>query len=94
MISRRRLLQASLALPLIAAERAPPGVDWNAWFRGWLPRDFGMIGYYAKDNAALLASGEPVDIVFMGDFDHRRLARQKAGLLQARTHRSRYRWAD
>jgi lysophospholipase L1-like esterase len=67
MISRRRLLQASLALPLVAAERAPPGVDWNAWFRSWLVRDFGMIGYYAKDNAALRASGEPVDIVFMGD---------------------------
>ena len=67
MIGRRRLLQAVLALPLIAAERAPAGVDWNAWFKGWLLRDFGMIGYYAKDNAALIASGRPVDIVFMGD---------------------------
>lgn len=67
MISRRRIVQATLGLPLIAAERAPPGVDWNAWFRGWLLRDFGMVGYYAKDNAALLASGRPVDIVFMGD---------------------------
>lgn len=67
MIGRRRLLQAGLALPLIAAERAPAGVDWNAWFRGWLLKDFGMIGYYAKDNAALLGSHEPVDVVFMGD---------------------------
>ena len=67
MIDRRRLLQSALALPLIAAKRAPPGVDWNAWFRGWLLRDFGMIDYYSEDNAALLASREPVDIVFIRD---------------------------
>jgi lysophospholipase L1-like esterase len=67
MIDRRRLLQSALVLPLIAAKRAPPGVDWNQWFHGWLLRDFGMTGYYADDNAALLASREPVDIVFMGD---------------------------
>jgi lysophospholipase L1-like esterase len=67
MIGRRHLLQAALALPLLAAKRAPPGVDWNAWFKDWMLRDFGMIGYYAGDNATLLASREPVDIVFMGD---------------------------
>nr|NUR37966.1 GDSL family lipase [Sphingomonas sp.] len=67
MIDRRYLLQAALALPLIAAKRAPPGVDWNAWFKDWMLRDFGMIGYYADDNAKLLASRAPVDIVFMGD---------------------------
>lgn len=67
MIDRRRLLQAALALPLVAAKRAPPGGDWNQWFRGWLLRDFGMIDYYRDDNAALLASREPVDIIFMGD---------------------------
>ncbi|HEX8839638.1 MAG TPA: GDSL-type esterase/lipase family protein [Sphingomicrobium sp.] len=67
MIDRRYLLQAALALPLIAAKRAPPGVDWNAWFKDWMLRDFGMIGYYADDNAKLLASKAPVDIVFMGD---------------------------
>jgi lysophospholipase L1-like esterase len=67
MISRRRLLQLGLALPLLAAQRPPPGVDWNKWFQGWLLRDFGMIGYYAEDNAKLLASHEPVDIVFIGD---------------------------
>lgn len=67
MINRRRMLQSALALPLLAAKRAPPGVDWNQWFHGWLLKDFGMIGYYADDNAALLASREPVDIVFLGD---------------------------
>jgi lysophospholipase L1-like esterase len=67
MIDRRRLLQSALALPLIAAKRAPPGVDWNKWFQGWLLRDFGMIDYYRDDNAALVQSREPVDIVFMGD---------------------------
>lgn len=67
MIDRRYLLKAALASPLIAAKRAPAGVDWNAWFQGWLLRDYGMIGYYADDNAQLLASRSPVDIVFLGD---------------------------
>jgi lysophospholipase L1-like esterase len=65
--SRRRLLQSALALPLLAARRPPPGVDWNKWFQDWLKRDFGMVGYYAEDNAKLLASRAPVDVVFMGD---------------------------
>lgn len=66
-IERRRFLQSALALPLIAAQRPPAGVDWSKWFHGWFERDFGMIGYYAEDNHKLLASREPVDIVFMGD---------------------------
>jgi lysophospholipase L1-like esterase len=67
MIDRRRLFQSLLALPLVAAKRAPPGVDWNKWFHDWFGRDFGMLDYYRDDNAALLASRQPVDIVFMGD---------------------------
>jgi lysophospholipase L1-like esterase len=67
MIDRRRLIQSLGALPLIAAKRAPPGVDWNQWFHSWFGRDFGMIDYYAEDNAQLLASRQPVDIVFLGD---------------------------
>ena len=66
-VARRRFLQSALALPLIAAQRAPAGVDWNRWFQGWLLRDFGMTGYYAEDNAKLIASREPVDVVFLGD---------------------------
>src|SRR5947209_18317282 len=50
-----------------AKEKMPPGADWTTWFRGWFGRDFGMVGYYADDNAKLLASKEPVDIVFIGD---------------------------
>jgi lysophospholipase L1-like esterase len=67
LFERRRFLQSALALPLLAAQRPPPGVDWNKWFHDWLARDFGMVGYYAEDNAKLLASGVPVDVVFMGD---------------------------
>ncbi len=67
MINRRRLIQSALAIPLIAAKRAPPGVDWNQWFHSWFARDFGMIDYYRDDNEALLATHEPVDIVFLGD---------------------------
>ena len=71
---RRDLFRAALAAPAMLAstvtwakEKMPPGADWNSWFRGWFGRDFGMIGYYADDNARLLASKLPVDIVFMGD---------------------------
>ena len=71
---RRDLIRGALATPLMLASGTAfakqqfkgPG-DWNAWFRDWLLRDFGMLGYYADDNAKLLASREPVDIVFLGD---------------------------
>jgi lysophospholipase L1-like esterase len=66
-LARRRFLQSALALPLLAAQRPPPGVDWNKWFHDWFGRDFGMTSYYAEDNAKLLASHEPVDLVFLGD---------------------------
>jgi hypothetical protein len=71
---RRDLIRAALAAPLMlvpgvasAKQKVPPGEDWSTWFHGWFGRDFGMVGYYADDNAALLASKEPVDVVFMGD---------------------------
>src|SRR3954452_12085225 len=66
-LARRRFLQSALALPLVAAQRPPPGVDWNKWFQGWLLKDFGMTSYYAEDNAKLLASREPGDVVFLRD---------------------------
>jgi lysophospholipase L1-like esterase len=66
-VDRRRFIQSALALPLLAAQRPPPGVDWNTWFQDWLKRDFGMVGYYAEDNAKLRASKAAVDVVFMGD---------------------------
>lgn len=73
-LDRRTLISAALAAPLLFASRAasakqkvPPGVDWGKWFHDWFGRDFGMVGYYAEDNAALLASKAPVDLVFMGD---------------------------
>jgi lysophospholipase L1-like esterase len=53
--------------PALAKKRPPPGADWGKWFHDWFARDFGMIGYYADDNAELLASKAPVDVVFMGD---------------------------
>jgi lysophospholipase L1-like esterase len=71
---RRNLIRAALAAPLMltsvasrAKQKMPAGADWNTWFHGWFGRDFGMVGYYADDNAALLASHAPVDVVFMGD---------------------------
>ena len=71
---RRDLFRALVAVPAmlasaaaVAKQKIPPGADWNTWFRGWFGRDFGMVGYYADDNAKLLASRSPVDVVFMGD---------------------------
>ena len=71
---RRDLIRAAFALPMMfasdtswAKQKIPPGADWNTWFHGWFGRDFGMTGYYADDNAALLASKVKVEVVFMGD---------------------------
>ena len=71
---RRELFRAAIAVPAMlgsaaawAKQKIPPGAEWNTWFHGWFARDFGMVGYYADDNAALLASHQPVDVVFMGD---------------------------
>ena len=73
-LDRRDLFRAALAVPALVAsgaawakQKIPPGADWNSWFHGWFARDFGMVGYYADDNAALLASHAPVDVIFMGD---------------------------
>ncbi len=71
---RRDIIRCALAAPLalaaapaLAKAKPPPGADWGKWFHDWFGRDFGMVGYYAEDNAALLASKAPVDVVFMGD---------------------------
>ena len=71
---RRDLLRGLIALPFLLSSGAglakkspPPGSDFGEWFRGWWTHDYGMLGYYADDNAALIASKAPVDIVFMGD---------------------------
>jgi len=70
---RRRFLGGALVAPLMLAaapalaKQSFKGGDWSQWFHDWFGRDFGMIGYYAEDNAKLRASREPVDIVFMGD---------------------------
>lgn len=73
-LERRELIGGAFAAPLllvsnaaVAKQKMPPGGDWNSWFHDWFGRDFGMIGYYADDNAALLSSKAPVRVVFMGD---------------------------
>ncbi|HEX3423110.1 MAG TPA: GDSL-type esterase/lipase family protein [Sphingomicrobium sp.] len=72
-LDRRALLAASIAAPWMFASKAsakakpPAGVDWGAWFHSWFEKDFGMVGYYADENAELLASKIAVDVIFMGD---------------------------
>ena len=43
------------------------GTEWEAWKLHMLTRDFGQLCRYAAQNAALMASGETVRVVFMGD---------------------------
>jgi len=72
-LDRRALLVASIAAPLMAGAKAsakakpPPGTDWGNWFHSWFEKDFGMVGYYADENAELIANKTPVGVVFMGD---------------------------
>ena len=72
-LDRRGLIAASIAAPLMLGAKAsakakpPPGADWGSWFHGWLEKDFAMVGYYSDENAELLATKTPVDVVFMGD---------------------------
>lgn len=73
-LDRRDLIRLAIAAPLVGAssfasakQKLPPGTDWGNWFHAWFARDFGMVGYYSDDNAALIASKAPVDVVFMGD---------------------------
>ena len=73
-LDRRDLIRLAIAAPLVGAssfasakQKLPPGTDWGNWFHAWFARDFGMVGYYSDDNAALVASKAPVDVVFMGD---------------------------
>jgi lysophospholipase L1-like esterase len=72
--NRRALIKGALAAPLFlgsasaAAKQAFSGKgDWTQWVHVWMLKEFGMIGYYADDNAKLLASRAPVDVVFLGD---------------------------
>jgi lysophospholipase L1-like esterase len=72
-LDRRGLLATSIAAPLMFGAKAsakakpPPGTDWGIWFHSWFEKDFGMVGYYADENAQVLATKAPVDVVFMGD---------------------------
>jgi lysophospholipase L1-like esterase len=72
-LDRRGLLAASIAAPLMFGAKAtakakpPPGADWGSWFHSWFEKDFGMVGYYADENAEVLANKARVDVVFMGD---------------------------
>lgn len=59
-LNRRQAMQASLVAPL--ALTAAPALAFDT-----PPMDWPQLGRYHADNARLLQSGAPVDIVFMGD---------------------------
>ncbi|WP_294329368.1 GDSL-type esterase/lipase family protein [uncultured Sphingomonas sp.] len=64
-VRRRSLLAGALALPLVA--RAQTQESYEQRKDRLLHEDFPELSRYAADNARILASGEKVNIVFMGD---------------------------
>lgn len=64
-LRRRSLLAGALALPLVA--RAQTQETYQQRKERLLHEDFPELSRYAADNARILASGEKVNIVFMGD---------------------------
>ncbi|MBO9712247.1 GDSL-type esterase/lipase family protein [Sphingomonas sp.] len=68
--ARRSLLIAGLAAPLAAAAQTVPAPKEETWEEKWnrmLREDWPGLGRYAEANEALIASGQKVDVVFMGD---------------------------
>jgi lysophospholipase L1-like esterase len=62
-LSRRALFGAAALAPLAVASPARAETAHERQMR----EDFPWLGRYAADNAALIASGKPVGVVFMGD---------------------------
>lgn len=56
-----------VADPCPAHPQPANGAEWEAWKLHMLTRDFGQLCRYAAQNAALIASGAKVRVVFMGD---------------------------
>jgi lysophospholipase L1-like esterase len=65
--TRRSLFGAAALLPLAAATPAFADAASDAAHDKQMREDFPWLGRYAADNAALIASGKPVGLVFMGD---------------------------
>ena len=66
-IARRALLAAGALLPAAAWAQTAPEETWEQKWQRMLREDWPGLGRYADANKALIASGQKVDIVFMGD---------------------------
>jgi lysophospholipase L1-like esterase len=70
-IARRALLAAGMMLPVAAwaqsQTQTAPEETWEQKWQRMLREDWPGLGRYAEANKALIASGQKVDIVFMGD---------------------------
>jgi lysophospholipase L1-like esterase len=64
-VRRRSLLAGALALPFVA--RAQTQETWEQRKARELQQDFAQFSHYGADNARILAAGEKVNIVFLGD---------------------------
>jgi hypothetical protein len=56
-----------VADPCVDHPKPTDGQGWQMWNLHMLTRDFGQLCRYAKQNAALADSRQPVRVVFMGD---------------------------
>jgi lysophospholipase L1-like esterase len=66
-IDRRSLIVAGMLLPVAAYAQTAPEETWEQKWNRMLREDWPGLGRYADANAKLIASGQKVDIVFMGD---------------------------
>lgn len=66
-VRRRSLLAGALALPFVARAQAQTQETWEQRKERLLHEDFPELSRYAADNARILAAGEKVNIVFLGD---------------------------
>ncbi|MEP9360262.1 GDSL-type esterase/lipase family protein [Sphingomonas sp. KR3-1] len=65
-IVRRRFLAGTLLLP-VAVQADQAQESWEDKHQRQLKEDWPWLGRYAADNRKLIAAGQKVDIVFMGD---------------------------
>lgn len=65
--SRRSLLAGLAALPALGLAARALAETWEEKWNREIKEDFSMQGRYRADNARILAAGEKVDIVFLGD---------------------------
>jgi len=85
MIDRRMLLALGAVIPFgaDALAQTAPAETWDQRWQRMLREDWPMLGRYAADNKAVLASGVTTNIVFLGDSITEGWAGKRSGFFKA-----------